>query len=66
MEWLENSYNCSGVCKTALFYVTLDLSEGRPMDTCSMALKDEVKSNLTYMGIVVLVTGIVMLIAWVV
>mmetsp|Transcript_42212 Transcript_42212/g.57395 ORF Transcript_42212/g.57395 Transcript_42212/m.57395 type:complete len:97 (+) Transcript_42212:364-654(+) len=66
MEWMESSYRCSGVCKTALFYVTLDLSEGRPLDTCSMALKDEVKNNLTYLGIVVLVTGILMFPAFII
>jgi len=39
--------------------------EGKPEKVCLMYLKDEVQSNLAYLGIASIVAGIVMLITFI-
>lgn len=57
MNFFEAKFKCSGVCKPALFYWTRPLSDGRPTQTCMFYLKDAIKNNLTYLGIVSIISG---------
>ena len=34
MTDIENDYNCGGFCYTPLFYMTKDLSAGKPEQEC--------------------------------
>lgn len=63
-SFFENSYKCSGLCRPALFFYSVEIKEGRPMDPCLMILKDEISNNLSYMGISAILVGIVMMITW--
>mmetsp|Transcript_1748 Transcript_1748/g.2447 ORF Transcript_1748/g.2447 Transcript_1748/m.2447 type:complete len:169 (+) Transcript_1748:503-1009(+) len=60
-NYFEEQYNCSGICKSALFYYSLSVTEGKPDKVCLMYLKEEVQSNLAYMGVAAIVAGLVML-----
>jgi hypothetical protein len=66
LEFFEQQFKCSGICKTALFYWTRPLSDGIPKNTCLLYLKEQIKDNLTYLGIVSVVAGIMSLFAFLV
>ena len=38
ISYIEKTYKCSGICKEALFFYSLELKEGRPLKTCSEAI----------------------------
>ena len=64
-NYFEEAYGCSGICKAALFYYSLPVTQGKPEKVCLMHLKEEVQSNLAYMGIAAIVAGLVMLFTFV-
>lgn len=66
MQFFEEQFKCSGLCKTALFYWTRPLSDGRPTQTCMLYLKEAISNNLTYLGIVSVISGICVLFAFLV
>ena len=39
LTYFESKYKCSGICKTALFYYSIDLSAGMPTQNCLIFLK---------------------------
>ena len=57
LTYFESKYNCSGVCKPALFYWSLPLSYGVPSVNCLSYLKNEIGSNMRYIGVTGVVTG---------
>lgn len=63
-SFFEGQYECSGLCTPALFYYSLDISNGRPYERCLIDLKDEVSNNLSYMGISAVLSGIIMMFVW--
>jgi hypothetical protein len=65
ITYFESKYTCSGVCKPALFYYTLNLDKGIPSTTCLMYLKTELGSSLSYLGITACITGAIMFCIWV-
>lgn len=64
IKYFEDKYTCSGICKTPLFYYSLDLSQGIPSTTCLMSLKQEVQSSVGYLGVTGIIIGIVMFFVW--
>lgn len=34
MEYFEEKYSCSGVCKTGLFYASRHIKHGKPVEAC--------------------------------
>lgn len=64
MTYFEEKYKCSGVCNPALWYYSLELSYGIPVNNCLIYLKQEIGSNLIYLGITSLVTGFVLFVVW--
>ena len=60
-NYFEEQYLCSGICRSALFYYSLSITEGKPEKVCLMFLKEEVQNNLAYMGVAAIVAGLVML-----
>ena len=53
------------MCNSALFYFSLRLSAGVPSQTCLGSMKKHIGSNLTYLGITSVVTGVVMFGVWI-
>ena len=60
ITFFEEEYDCAGICKPALFSWTRSIHEGRPTESCISSLKDDVTSNLFYLGLVGLVSGILL------
>jgi len=58
IAFLEKKHKCNGMCKSALFYWTLPLTEGRPTQTCLTYMKQEIGDSLLHMGLISLVCGI--------
>lgn len=65
LSYLEQKYECSGVCEPGLFYYSLELSAGLPSVTCLSFAKDEVGSSLSYLGITAVVCGLVCFLIWI-
>lgn len=59
-SYFEDEYKCNGLCRPSLFFYSLHLEEGRPTETCLINLKEEVSSNLSYMGIAAILVGLIM------
>ena len=45
LEYLEVQYNCSGFCKTPLFFFALPAKEGQPQEKCLLSIRDEMLLN---------------------
>jgi len=58
ISYFESKYTCSGICKSSLFYYSLNLDKGVPTSTCLMHLKTEVTDSIVYLGIASIVVGI--------
>ena len=58
IKFFESQFKCSGLCRSSLFYWSRNVSDGRPVVTCMQYLKDAISSNLTYLGIVSIVAGL--------
>jgi hypothetical protein len=52
---------CAGVCKPALFYVTLPVSEGKPEADCVNATFDTLQSSSKGAGAIGVIAGIILL-----
>jgi putative intracellular protease/amidase len=60
---LEKELECASVCTAPLFYITQDLSKGKPTVDCAKATLDEV-TNQPVVGAVSLISAVVLLIAF--
>jgi hypothetical protein len=63
--FFEKKYNCSGICKTPLFYATLPMSSGWPQEACLKNIQAEISNSSMYVGVIALIVGILMFGAWV-
>jgi hypothetical protein len=64
LKYFEARYTCSGLCDPALFYYSLDMSEGVPMKSCLLYMKQEISNSLIALGIFACVTGFIMSVLW--
>lgn len=62
MTEFETRLDCAGVCKTPLFYTTLDISIGKPSIDCVNAAVDKLQSSAKPAGAVALITGLILII----
>lgn len=58
---LEDEYECSGMCKPALFYFGRNLDEGPPKKTCLLASKQFFSAASRSFAITSVLTGVVAL-----
>ena len=65
VSYFEQNYQCSGICKTPLFYNSLDLKAGIPTKNCQEAIKKEMNSNVIYLGVTGVVIGVLLWFIWV-
>lgn len=63
--FFEGKYDCSGICTTPLFYVSKPLSAGIPTKECLMGIQEQIAGSTMYVGVVALIAGILMLLAWI-
>ena len=59
----EAEYDCGGVCKVPLFYMSRDIADGPPTQGCIEAAARGMGKKLGTVGLVALITGLMMLIA---
>jgi len=45
VESTESRLQCAGACKVALFYATIDISQGKPEKDCVNALFDDLQNG---------------------
>lgn len=64
IDYFEDTFTCSGICSSSLFYYTLPMSTGPPTTTCLVHMKDKISNNLTYMGMSATLCGLIMVITW--
>jgi len=57
LKFVEESYECSGSCKTNLFFATKDVSQGKPQITCVKPLAEDLDGVFFSMGVVGIVCG---------
>lgn len=58
LEKMENELDCSGACKTPLFYVTRNFNE-QPKQICTVAFMKKLGSAARTAGIVSILTALV-------
>ena len=59
MRELEDEMECSGICKSSLFFYGLNIDKGRPTKTCLVPLKEEIFGDRAYdLGSVFVLAGI--------
>lgn len=64
LEESEKKMKCAGVCKPALFYVTLPVSEGRPEIDCVNGMFDTLQSGSKGAGAIGVIAGAILLIGF--
>jgi hypothetical protein len=57
ISFLEKEYSCSGLCKKSLFFITIDIANGTPKETCTLSLINSVADQLTLFGYTLFFTG---------
>jgi hypothetical protein len=63
LEWLENKFECSGICYPGTFYLFSDVNNGIPKDSCMDSLKTWLKEQLLLYGLITLTCGLVLILA---
>jgi hypothetical protein len=46
LKEIEEKYNCASICTVPLFYITRDISEGRPDTECIRGIYNEIKGSM--------------------
>ena len=64
MTQLETDYKCASMCSVPLFYLTLDISKGKPEQECTKAIIEEVTGK-TLVAVICILTGVILLCAMV-
>jgi hypothetical protein len=57
IEWIEEEFDCSGLCTEVDYYLFSDINRGNPDDDCMSALKDWASEMLLLFGIITVVFG---------
>lgn len=58
IEFIEERYECSGLCKPPLFYLTQSVKSGPPKRGCLPPFADEFGATFTDLGVVMTVSGV--------
>lgn len=57
VNYMEETFECSGVTSVPLFYVTRSHLDGPPTESCADAVSDKVGSTITALGAIMLVNA---------
>jgi hypothetical protein len=58
LKRIENDFDCAGLCEVPLFYISKDISKGRPTTECISVSFDKISEGISIIGYIVLVTGL--------
>lgn len=59
--YIEQTFECSGVCTKHLFFYSLPLSKGAPQQTCPEVAFKKITPYAVRIGVAVLVLGLILL-----
>lgn len=65
LSYFERKYQCSGVCRPALFYYSQHLSAGVPTENCLTYMKNEIGDSLKYLGLASTICGVLILLIFI-
>jgi len=57
LKKIENDFECAGLCTVPLFYLTKDISKGRPTKECIEVSFDKISDGISIIGYIVIITG---------
>ena len=58
LKRIESDFECAGLCDVPLFYITKDISKGRPTTECITVSFDKISEGISIIGYIVMVTGL--------
>ena len=61
MMTLEQDYDCSGMCQSAMFYASKSIKEGPPKQACIYRLKESFDDNMVLLGWSIVATSLMAL-----
>ena len=56
-QWVEENFQCSGLCKGETFYYFSDINNGEPKGGCLTEIHDWIMTNFLTIGIVMIIVG---------
>lgn len=65
VTWFEDHYTCAGICTPAIFYYSIDVSEGKPGGACLSELKLHINEEFAGLGAATLISGILLGLTWI-
>lgn len=61
MKYLEETFNCAGICTSASYYTFSDINRGKPSDECSQKLMDVLLKYSKQIGGVTIAIAVILL-----
>lgn len=61
---IEDTYDCSGMCRPSLFYFGVSIDKGYPRETCLMEFKEYLDNNSAAYAGATNITGLLCLFIW--
>ena len=58
LKWVEESFECSGLCIAQPFYLFSDINNGQPKDACMSSLYDWIQEKFLIFGIISIILGL--------
>lgn len=65
LTFFEATYNCAGVCEASLFAFSKPVTDGKPVRSCVIGLKDAMGTEFRGLGLVALLSGILLFIIFI-
>lgn len=63
LKWMEEKFDCSGICYPGTFYLFSDVNNGKPDESCMDSVKDWLEEQLLLYGTITLLSGLALLFA---
>jgi hypothetical protein len=61
LTWIENSFQCSGLCNPQNLYMFSNINNGKPKNGCITELNNWAQTNFLMYGIIAIVLGVYMI-----
>lgn len=61
IAFLEDYYECSGICRPNMFFATKTLDSGKPVNTCGSKVSEDVGNEIGSVGAAGVIAGLMLL-----
>ena len=65
VQQIEDDFDCSGLCRPALFYMTRSIEQGKPKKTCMKVLTTVISEAASPFGNSCVIAAVAGLISWI-